>query len=68
MKKTKGKVGCAPPEKEFVFKFRAGQDDCVLKVPLKFPVEENISDLHGRLMLLHKIPCYIEDGDTAAPL
>uniref|UniRef100_A0A8C9YEV9 FERRY endosomal RAB5 effector complex subunit 3 n=1 Tax=Sander lucioperca TaxID=283035 RepID=A0A8C9YEV9_SANLU len=48
-------------EKEFVFEFRAGKHNCVLKVPLQFPVQENIRDLHGRLMLLHKIPCYIEN-------
>ncbi|XP_023260734.1 protein C12orf4-like [Seriola lalandi dorsalis] len=60
MKKNKGKSASAA-EKEFVFEFRAGKHNCVLKVPLKFPVQENISDLHGRLMLLHKIPCYIEN-------
>lgn len=60
MKKNKGKTSSAA-EKEFVFEFRAGKHNCVLKVPLKFPVQENISDLHGRLMLLHKIPCYIEN-------
>uniref|UniRef100_A0A4W6DCA3 FERRY endosomal RAB5 effector complex subunit 3 n=1 Tax=Lates calcarifer TaxID=8187 RepID=A0A4W6DCA3_LATCA len=60
MKKNKGKPG-STAEKEFVFEFRAGKHNCVLKVPLKFPVQENISDLHGRLMLLHKIPCYIEN-------
>lgn len=59
MKKNKGKVN-STAEKEFVFEFRAGKHNCVLKVPLQFPVQENISDLHGRLMLLHKIPCYIE--------
>ncbi|KAI3371604.1 hypothetical protein L3Q82_024173 [Scortum barcoo] len=60
MKKIKGKAsGIA--EKEFVFEFRAGRHSCVLKVPLQFPVQENISDLHGRLMLLHRIPCYIEN-------
>lgn len=61
MKKNKCKVKTSA-EKEFVFEFKAGKHNCVLKVPLKFPVQENISDLHGRLMLLHKIPCYIEDG------
>ncbi|KAM9375959.1 ferry endosomal RAB5 effector complex subunit 3 [Pholidichthys leucotaenia] len=60
MKKSKGKTSSAA-EKEFVFEFRAGRHNCVLKVPLQFPVQENISDLHGRLMLLHKIPCYIEN-------
>ncbi|KAK5867806.1 hypothetical protein PBY51_012266 [Eleginops maclovinus] len=59
MKKNKGKANTTS-EKEFVFEFRAGKHNCVLKVPLQFPVQENISDLHGRLMLLHKIPCYIE--------
>ncbi|KAK6317998.1 hypothetical protein J4Q44_G00112890 [Coregonus suidteri] len=59
MKKNKGKVNTT--EKEFVFGFRAGRNDCVLKVPLQFPVQENVSDLHGRLMLLHKIPCVVEN-------
>ncbi|KAM7396361.1 hypothetical protein PAMP_019406 [Pampus punctatissimus] len=60
MKKSKGKAS-STADKEFVFEFRAGKHNCVLKVPLQFPVQENISDLHGRLMLLHKIPCYIEN-------
>ncbi|XP_061679773.1 protein C12orf4 homolog isoform X1 [Syngnathoides biaculeatus] len=60
MKKIKGKAS-NKAEKEFVFEFKAGRHNCVLKVPLQFPVQENISDLHGRLMLLHKIPCYIEN-------
>ncbi|XP_070829142.1 ferry endosomal RAB5 effector complex subunit 3 [Chaetodon trifascialis] len=60
MKKNKCKAN-ATAEKEFVFEFKAGKHNCVLKVPLQFPVQENISDLHGRLMLLHKIPCYIEN-------
>lgn len=62
MKKNKCKTN-SPPEKEFVFEFKAGKHNCVLKVPLQFPVQENISDLHGRLMLLHKIPCYRENGE-----
>uniref|UniRef100_A0A3P8RKM3 FERRY endosomal RAB5 effector complex subunit 3 n=1 Tax=Amphiprion percula TaxID=161767 RepID=A0A3P8RKM3_AMPPE len=60
MKKHKGKASSAA-EKEFVFEFRAGKHTCVLRVPLQVPVQENIRDLHGRLMLLHRIPCYIED-------
>lgn len=62
MKKNKCKTNSSF-EKEFVFEFKAGKHNCVLKVPLQFPVQENISDLHGRLMLLHKIPCYIENGE-----
>ncbi|XP_029552736.1 protein C12orf4 homolog isoform X1 [Salmo trutta] len=60
MKKNKGKVNTTT-EKEFVFRFRAGRNVCVLKVPLQFPVQENVNDLHGRLMLLHKIPCFVEN-------
>ncbi|XP_077424146.1 ferry endosomal RAB5 effector complex subunit 3 isoform X2 [Vanacampus margaritifer] len=60
MKKIKGKAS-STTEKEFVFEFKAGKHNCVLKVPLHFPVQENVSDLHGRLMLLHKIPCYVEN-------
>lgn len=58
MKKNKGKTNTT--EKEFVFGYKAGRHHCVLKVPLQFPVQENVSDLHGRLMLLHKIPCFVE--------
>ncbi|XP_028664969.2 protein C12orf4 homolog [Erpetoichthys calabaricus] len=58
MKKTKGKSSTT--EREFVFEFKAGKQSCHLSVPLNFPVEENISDLHGRLMLLHNLPCFIE--------
>ncbi|XP_003967044.1 ferry endosomal RAB5 effector complex subunit 3 [Takifugu rubripes] len=60
MKKSKCKTSSSS-EKEFVFEFKAGKHNCVLKVPLQFPAQENINDLHGRLMLLHKIPCYIEN-------
>lgn len=63
MKKNKCKTNSSS-EKEFVFEFKAGKHNCVLKVPLQFPVQENISDLHGRLMLLHRIPCYIENGEA----
>lgn len=63
MKKSKCKASSSS-EKEFVFEFKAGKHNCVLKVPLQFPAQEDISDLHGRLMLLHKIPCYVEDGET----
>lgn len=64
MKKNKCKANTSA-EKEFVFEFKSGKHTCVLKVPLRFPVQENISDLHGRLMLLHKIPCYIENGEIS---
>lgn len=67
MKKNKCKSN-SPPEKEFVFEFKAGKHNCVLKVPLQFPVQEDISDLHGRLMLLHKIPCYTENGEAMVKL
>lgn len=66
MKKSKGKTN-STAEKEFVFEFRAGKHNCVLKVPLQFPVQGNTGDLHGRLMLLHKIPCYVENGEIIGP-
>ncbi|KAM5334456.1 ferry endosomal RAB5 effector complex subunit 3 isoform 1-T2 [Glossophaga mutica] len=47
-------------EREFVYKFKIGSQCLELRVPLKFPVQENVSDLHGRLMLLHSLPCFIE--------
>ncbi|XP_054433930.1 protein C12orf4 homolog [Pteronotus mesoamericanus] len=47
-------------EREFVYKFKIGSQCLELRVPLKFPVQENASDLHGRLMLLHSLPCFIE--------
>ncbi|KAM6216584.1 ferry endosomal RAB5 effector complex subunit 3 [Rhynchocyon petersi] len=48
-------------EREFVYKFKVGSQCLELKVPLKFPVQEDASHLHGRLMLLHNLPCFIEN-------
>uniref|UniRef100_A0A8C1BSS9 FERRY endosomal RAB5 effector complex subunit 3 n=2 Tax=Cyprinus carpio TaxID=7962 RepID=A0A8C1BSS9_CYPCA len=59
MRKNKGKTNTI--EKEFMFEFKSGQHHCVLKVPLQFPLRENVNDLHGRIMLLHKIPCFVEN-------
>ncbi|KAK2504945.1 hypothetical protein MC885_011088 [Smutsia gigantea] len=47
-------------EREFVYKFKVGSQCLELRVPLKFPVQENVIHLHGRLMLLHNLPCFIE--------
>lgn len=47
-------------EREFVYKFKVGSQCFELRVPLKFPVQENARHLHGRLMLLHNLPCFIE--------
>ncbi|XP_006862737.1 PREDICTED: uncharacterized protein C12orf4 homolog [Chrysochloris asiatica] len=47
-------------EREFVYEFKVGSQCLELKVPLQFPVEEDASHLHGRLMLLHNLPCFIE--------
>lgn len=62
MRKNKGKTNTI--EKEFMFEFTAGKNHCVLKVPLQFPLRENVNDLHGRIMLLHKIPCFVENGNV----
>ncbi|XP_008585306.1 PREDICTED: uncharacterized protein C12orf4 homolog [Galeopterus variegatus] len=48
-------------EREFVYTFKVGSQCLELRVPLKFPVQENASHLHGRLMLLHSLPCFIEN-------
>uniref|UniRef100_A0A8C6W9K3 DNA segment, Chr 6, Wayne State University 163, expressed n=2 Tax=Nannospalax galili TaxID=1026970 RepID=A0A8C6W9K3_NANGA len=48
-------------EREFVYRFQAGSECFELRVPLGFPVPENASHLHGRLMLLHSLPCFIEN-------
>ncbi|XP_058599957.1 protein C12orf4 homolog isoform X1 [Neofelis nebulosa] len=58
MKKTRERV--YNREREFVYKFKVGTQCLELRVPLKFPVQENASHLHGRLMLLHSLPCFIE--------
>ncbi|MBN3296058.1 ferry endosomal RAB5 effector complex subunit 3 [Amia ocellicauda] len=59
MKKNKAKVSST--EKQFEFHFHAGRQACALTVPVRFPMEENVSDLHGRLMLLHRLPCFVEN-------
>lgn len=51
-------------EREFVYKFKVGNECFELRVPLRFPVDENASHLHGRLMLLHNLPCFIESGEA----
>ncbi|XP_005378788.1 PREDICTED: protein C12orf4 homolog isoform X1 [Chinchilla lanigera] len=48
-------------EREFVYTFKVGTECFKLRVPLQFPVQENPSHLHGRLMLLHNLPCFIEN-------
>ncbi|XP_037702766.1 protein C12orf4 homolog [Choloepus didactylus] len=48
-------------EREFLYKFKVGSQCFELRVPLQFPVQENASHLHGRLMLLHNLPCFIEN-------
>ncbi|XP_053318604.1 protein C12orf4 homolog [Spea bombifrons] len=58
MKPGKGKLFYR--ERDFVYKFEAGSRSFVLTVPLQFPVQENLDHLHGRLMLLHDLPCFIE--------
>lgn len=58
MKKTRERF--CNKEREFVYKFKIGSQCLELRVPLKFPVQENAIYLHGRLMLLHSLPCFIE--------
>ncbi|XP_068134462.1 ferry endosomal RAB5 effector complex subunit 3 [Hyperolius riggenbachi] len=58
MKPGKGKANYT--ERDFIYKFQAGSQSYVLTVPLQFPVHENLDHLHGRLMLLHDLPCFIE--------
>ncbi|KAM4819771.1 ferry endosomal RAB5 effector complex subunit 3 isoform 1-T3 [Thomomys bottae] len=53
-------------EREFVYKFKVGSESLELRVPLTFPLQENASHLHGRLMLLHDLPCFIEQDLEAA--
>nr|XP_039317610.1 protein C12orf4 homolog isoform X2 [Saimiri boliviensis boliviensis] len=45
-------------EREFVYEFKVGSQCLELRVPLRFPVQENASHLHGRLMQLHNLPCF----------
>ncbi|KAM5262575.1 ferry endosomal RAB5 effector complex subunit 3 [Ctenodactylus gundi] len=48
-------------EREFVYTFKVGSERLELRVPLTFPVQDDASHLHGRLMLLHDLPCFIEN-------
>ncbi|XP_025138837.1 protein C12orf4 homolog isoform X1 [Bubalus bubalis] len=60
LKMKKNRERFCNQEREFVYKFKVGSQCFELRVPLKFPVQENASHLHGRLMLLHNLPCFIE--------
>ncbi|XP_061477078.1 protein C12orf4 homolog isoform X2 [Rhineura floridana] len=59
MKSNQGTI-CSK-EREFLYEFSAGNQHFVLTVPLKFPVKENASHFHNRLMLPHSLPCFIEN-------
>nr|XP_004668746.1 protein C12orf4 homolog isoform X1 [Jaculus jaculus] len=59
MKKTQESL--CNKEREFVYKFKVGTECLEVRVPLRFPAQENASHLHGRLMLLHNLPCFIEN-------
>ncbi|XP_072922439.1 ferry endosomal RAB5 effector complex subunit 3 isoform X1 [Hemitrygon akajei] len=48
-------------EKTFVFNFKSGQQSYVLSAPLQIPMQGSINDLHGRLMLLHNLPYFVEN-------
>lgn len=48
-----------------MYKFQVGRERFELRVPLRFPVDENASHLHGRLILLHSLPCFVENGEDA---
>lgn len=50
-------------EKTFVFNFKTGHETNVLTVPILIPMQGSISDLHGRLMLLHNLPYFVESGE-----
>ncbi|XP_067915196.1 ferry endosomal RAB5 effector complex subunit 3 isoform X2 [Heterodontus francisci] len=50
-----------PSEKKFVFNFKTGQQSCVLTAPIQIPMQGSINDLHGRLMLLHNLPYFVEN-------
>ncbi|XP_028910189.1 protein C12orf4 homolog [Ornithorhynchus anatinus] len=48
-------------EREFVYELRVGDQRLELSVPLQFPVQQDPGHLHARLMLLHNLPCFIEN-------
>ncbi|XP_078409525.1 ferry endosomal RAB5 effector complex subunit 3 isoform X3 [Cetorhinus maximus] len=50
-----------PSKKTFVFNFKTGQQSCVLTAPIQIPMQGSINDLHGRLMLLHNLPYFVEN-------
>ncbi|NP_001079444.1 uncharacterized protein LOC379131 isoform X2 [Xenopus laevis] len=55
-----GKAKDSYTQRDFVYNFQAGPQKFALTVPLQFPVQENLNHLHGRLMLLHNLPCFVE--------
>ncbi|KAL5018621.1 hypothetical protein ScPMuIL_004343 [Solemya velum] len=48
-------------EKEFVFTFSSKDQKSTLKVPVTIPLQQSASDLVGRLVAAHNLPCYVED-------
>ncbi|XP_064617462.1 protein C12orf4 homolog [Liolophura sinensis] len=51
-------------EKDFVFKFSSKGLDSKLTIPVMIPLRQPVSDLVGRLIKAHNLPCYVEDELT----
>lgn len=47
-------------EREFEYTFTSKDQESTLRVPVTIPAGQSASDLTGRLMFEHSLPCYIE--------
>lgn len=48
--------------KDFVFQFGSRGLQSKLTVPVTIPLDQTVSDLVGRLMKVHNLPCFVEEG------
>ena len=52
------------PTKDFVFTFGSQGVKSTLTAPVRIPLTQCVNDFAGRLIGMHNIPCFAEDGKT----
>ena len=49
-------------EREFSFSFSVGNQQYVLRAPLKLPLDQPVAELSHRLIQSHNLMCYMYNG------
>jgi hypothetical protein len=47
---------------DFTYRYHSKDVTSTLTVPVTIPIPQSLSDLVGRLVNAHNLPCYLEEG------